>query len=128
MSVTPAQLAALPGGTPVVIATARGTITLTGFDAATGTLTYSYTLGGNAAHGGGEITDDIAVTVTDREDSTSATLRVRVVDDVPTARNDAAGLGIALPNATVGGNVFGTGGRGQATWPTASAPTSRRRR
>ena len=112
VSVTPAQLAAL-GGTPVVIATARGTITLTGFDAATGTLTYSYTLGGNAAHGGGEITDDIAVTVTDRDgDSTSATLRVRVVDDVPTARNDAAGLGIALPNATVGGNVFGTGGRG----------------
>ena len=112
VSVTPAQLAAL-GGTPVVIATPRGTITLTGFDASTGALAYRYTLSGSAAHGGGAITDDIAVTVTDRDgDSSSGTLRVRVIDDVPTARNDAASLGIALPNATVGGNVFGTGGRG----------------
>ena len=42
-TVTAAQLAAL-GGTPVVINTGEGTLTLTGFNAGTGAVSYSYTL------------------------------------------------------------------------------------
>ncbi|RST46380.1 cadherin-like domain-containing protein [Variovorax sp. DXTD-1] len=112
-TVTPAQLANL-GTTPVTIVTDKGTITLTGCDPATGAVSYSYTLSQRQPHGGGEVTDDIAVTVRDRDgDSTTGTLRVLVIDDVPTARDDAASVGTTRPDATsVGGNLFGPNGRG----------------
>ncbi|MDM0057558.1 cadherin-like domain-containing protein [Variovorax sp. J22G47] len=111
-TLTPAQLASL-GSSPIVIATDKGLITLTGFDPATGTVSYSYTLTGHQQHGGSEVTDDIAVTVRDRDgDTTSGTLRVLVLDDVPTARDDAASLGTALPGATVKGNLPGLAGQG----------------
>ncbi|MBT2323454.1 DUF4347 domain-containing protein [Variovorax paradoxus] len=114
-TVTPAQLANL-GTTPVTIVTDKGTITLTGFDPVAGSVSYSYTLGERQPHGGGEVTDDIAVTVRDRDgDTTSGTLRVLVIDDVPTARDDAASVDTTAPGATsVGGNVFGPNGRGPA--------------
>ncbi|WP_165442111.1 cadherin-like domain-containing protein [Variovorax paradoxus] len=112
-TVTPAQLANL-GTTPVTIVTDKGTITLTGYDPATGAVSYSYTLSQRQPHGGAEVTDDIAVVVRDRDgDSTTGTLRVLVIDDVPTARDDAASVGTARPGATsVGGNLFGPNGRG----------------
>jgi VCBS repeat-containing protein len=112
-TLTPAQLANL-GTAPVTIVTDKGVITLTGYDPATGAVSYSYTLTERQPHGGGEVTDDIAVTVRDRDgDSTTGTLRVLVIEDVPTARDDAASVDSARPGATsVGGNVFGPGGRG----------------
>jgi VCBS repeat-containing protein len=111
-TVTPAQLGNL-GATPVVIGTGLGEITLTGFDPATGVISYSYTLGANQPHGGGQVTDPIAITVRDRDgDTTSGTLTVLVIDDVPIARNDAASVGTALPGATVAGNVVGGASRG----------------
>ena len=112
-TVTPAQLAGL-GTAPLTIVTDKGLITLTGFDPATGAVSYSYTLTGRQPHAGGEVTDDIAVTVRDRDgDATAGTLRVLVIDDVPTARDDAASIGTARPGASsVDGNVFGPGGRG----------------
>jgi VCBS repeat-containing protein len=111
-TLTPAQVAGL-GSTPIVIDTGKGQITLTGFDPATGTVTYSYTLGAHQTHGGTDVTDDIAITVRDRDgDTTSGTLRVLVLDDVPTAFNDAAQVSTALPNGTVKGNVVGNGGGG----------------
>ncbi|BEP69736.1 MULTISPECIES: VCBS domain-containing protein [unclassified Variovorax] len=111
-TLTPAQLAAL-GTSPVTIATDRGRITLTGFDAATGTVRYTYVLGAAQSHAGGQVTDDIALQVTDRDgDTTQGTLRVLVIDDVPTARNDATSIGTARPGATATGNVFGGSGMG----------------
>ena len=111
-TVTPGQLGNL-GGVPVVIDTRIGQITLTGYDATTGVVGYSYTLGGRQQHGGGPVTDPIAITVRDRDGyTTSGTLTVLVVDDVPTARSDAASIGTALPGATVAGNLVGGPGRG----------------
>ena len=93
--VTPAQLGNL-GGVPVVIDTRIGQITLTGYDAATGVVSYSYTLGSNQQNGAGSVTDPIAIAVRDRDGyTTSGTLTVLVIDDVPTARSDAASIGTA---------------------------------
>lgn len=112
-TVTPAQLAGL-GTAPLTIPTDKGLLTLTGYDPATGAVSYSYTLAGRQPHAGGEVTDDIAIVVRDRDgDSSAGTLRVLVIDDVPTARDDAASVNAERPGAsTVGGNVFGPGGRG----------------
>ncbi|PNG47270.1 MULTISPECIES: cadherin-like domain-containing protein [unclassified Variovorax] len=110
---TPAQLAQL-GTTPVTLVTDKGLLTLTGYDPATGAVTYSYTLTSRQPHAGGEVTDDIAIVVRDRDgDTSSGTLRVLVIDDVPTARDDAASVDTTRPGVpTVGGNVFGSNGRG----------------
>src|SRR5206468_3232264 len=65
-----------------------GTLTITGYNAATGTITYSYTLTTNT--NGDTTHDDFTVVVTDADgDSTApATLVINIVDDVPTAHDD----------------------------------------
>ena len=83
---------ALTGNT---VSTDEGTLTVTGFDAATGELTFTYELTGNTLEHNTEATDkqmshNFAVTVTDVDDSTaSSTITVNIVDDVPTAQNDS---------------------------------------
>ena len=69
------------------------TIAITGYNPETGVVTYTYTLLDNENHpaAGGEnaLFEDFAVTLTDLDgDAASDTLSVRIVDDVPTARND----------------------------------------
>ncbi|WP_301967566.1 VCBS domain-containing protein [uncultured Desulfovibrio sp.] len=71
------------------ISTDEGILTVTGFDAATGKLTFTYELTGNTTKHNTDVTDtqvshDLAVTVTD-VDSTKAgsTITVTIVDDVP---------------------------------------------
>ncbi|PZQ59510.1 MAG: hypothetical protein DI563_30120, partial [Variovorax paradoxus] len=100
---------------PLSITTSRGVLTLTGFDAATGTLRYSYVLGAAQDHRAGPVTDDVQVVVRDRDgDAASGVLRVLVVDDVPTARDDSVTVGTARPDPTaVDGNVFGPTGAGR---------------
>lgn len=118
--VTTAQLAALVG-TPVVINTGEGTLTLTGFNATAtvdgtvptaGTLSYTYTLNARLDHTGGTATastDDIALVVTDRGNAmANGTLTVQIVDDVPTANADANSV-TEDGAATVTGNVVTTG-------------------
>uniref|UniRef100_UPI0012F815BF VCBS domain-containing protein n=1 Tax=Azohydromonas aeria TaxID=2590212 RepID=UPI0012F815BF len=112
--VSAARLAAL-GGSPLEIVTARGVLTLTGYDAASGAVSWRYVLSSPQAHAGsgGDVTDDIALQVLDRDgDRVAGTLRVLVLDDAPLARDDAAQLGIALPRATASGNLLGGAGRG----------------
>uniref|UniRef100_UPI000374BD9A DUF5801 repeats-in-toxin domain-containing protein n=1 Tax=Kiloniella laminariae TaxID=454162 RepID=UPI000374BD9A len=84
--------------TPVSITTPEGnTLEVTAFDAATGKVSYSYTLVDNttghgpADNGENNLFDNLTVTVTDTDgDSATSTLSIKIVDDVPTAVDDAA--------------------------------------
>lgn len=101
----------------VTLSNAYGTLSITGFtptvgadgDVIGGTVSYSYVLTDNTLlHSGvndGSLTDSFAVVVTDTDGSTdSASLDIRVVDDVPTAVNDVAGQ--LTENAAVTIDVF----------------------
>ncbi|HEY0628564.1 MAG TPA: VCBS domain-containing protein, partial [Sphingomicrobium sp.] len=89
------------------IAGAFGTLTITGFNG--DDILYSYTLAdntsGNATH------DDFSVVLTDDDgDQAAATLRIDIVDDVPTARNDTD----ASVNGVATGNVMTDAAPGDA--------------
>jgi len=101
----------------VTLSNAYGTLSITGFtptvgadgDVTGGTVSYSYVLNDNTLlHSGandGSLTDSFAVVVTDTDGSTdSASLDIRVVDDVPTAVDDSAGQ--LIENAAVTIDVF----------------------
>ena len=84
--VTVFEKGALTGET---VSTAEGTLTVTGFDAATGKLDVAYELTGNTTDhskpGMDNVSHDFAVTVTDTDGSeASSTITVTIVDDVPT--------------------------------------------
>ncbi|MBA3511969.1 DUF5801 repeats-in-toxin domain-containing protein [Sphingomonas sp.] len=65
----------------------HGVLTITGYNAATGTITYSYTLTDNTS--GDNTEDSFAVSVTDADgDVASGNLVIDIIDDVPTARPD----------------------------------------
>ncbi|MDO8285736.1 MAG: retention module-containing protein, partial [Rhodoferax sp.] len=115
-TLTAAQLAAL-GTTPQVIDTGEGTLTLTGFNATTGALSYSYTLKAALVQPGVTATaDSIALTVTDLGgDTNNGTLTVQIVDSTPTAGDDTitttvgnAVSGSLASNDAVGSDVAGT--------------------
>ncbi|WP_343565572.1 beta strand repeat-containing protein, partial [Kiloniella sp. b19] len=93
ITLTPANVGSNITG--VVLNDATGTLSITGFalDAATGqgTVTYSYTLDDNVDHpANNDFSVDYNVVVTDTDgDSAGDVLSVAVLDDVPTANNDA---------------------------------------
>ncbi|WP_052448069.1 Ig-like domain-containing protein, partial [Aeromonas bivalvium] len=74
---------------PQSVATPLGnTLTITGYDAATGLVSYSYSLLDNEAHANGNgnnsLFEDFAVTLVDSDgDTANNTLSVQIVDDVP---------------------------------------------
>jgi VCBS repeat-containing protein len=103
--------------TPQSVATAYGTLNVTGFTAVTGadgsviggTFTYSYTLTDNRADhpaaGQDNRTDSVGVTVTDTDGSSaSATIDIRITDDVPDAIDD--GTTQTIENGPVTINVL----------------------
>ncbi|MDP9525067.1 retention module-containing protein [Pseudomonas protegens] len=99
-------------GFPQSIATGLGnTLTVTGYDAGTGVLSYSYTLNGNDAHptanGANSLSEHFSVLATD-VDGSSATgsLDVNVVDDLPTAVNDSNPGTASESQLTLTGNVL----------------------
>ncbi|MCW1244556.1 retention module-containing protein [Pseudomonas sp. SAICEU22] len=109
-------------GFPQSITTALGnTLTVTGFNAATGVVTYSYTLLDNEAHpnanGANSLGEHFTVVVTD-DNGTTATgnLDVNIVDDLPTAHADSASVD---EGGTVSGNVLNND-EGGADGPAAS--------
>ncbi|MEE1654428.1 MULTISPECIES: Ig-like domain-containing protein, partial [Brachymonas] len=70
---------------------------VTGYDKATGKVSYEYTLLGSekhpedAAKANNSVYEDLKVVLTDNDgDKADATLSVQIVDDVPTATDDAA--------------------------------------
>lgn len=76
--------------TPAQVPTAQGTLSITGYDAGTGVVTYTYTLSDNTlAHGPSDngqnsVFDDFAVVLVDTDgDTAQATLSVQIMDDVP---------------------------------------------
>ncbi|WP_374090855.1 DUF5801 repeats-in-toxin domain-containing protein [Methylomicrobium lacus] len=69
------------------------TLTVTGYDAGTGVVSYTYTLNDNAAHANGlganGLFEDFTVVLTDQDgDTANDTLSVNIVDDVPAAAAD----------------------------------------
>jgi len=104
------------GTTPITIDTDEGLLTLTGFAATTdvggvptsGTLNYSYTLKA-ALPNGTQSLDTVALTVTDAGgDTNNGTLTVRIIDDVPVARDDAAEI-VEDTDQVSGNVVIGSG-------------------
>jgi len=96
-------------------------LTVTGFNAATGVVSYSYTLLDNEAHpnanGANSLGEHFTVVVTD-DNGTTATgnLDVNIVDDLPTAHADSASVD---EGGTVSGNVLNND-EGGADGPAAS--------
>ncbi|GLV25702.1 VCBS domain-containing protein [Sphingobium sp. Cam5-1] len=115
-SFTLAQMQAF-GTTNGVVNTGEGTLLLTGYNAATGAVSYSYTLLAtidNDSKTGATLTefdDSVTVSVTGISGTSgSDTLIVRIVDDAPHAVNDADSVTEGLGNKA-DGNVFtGVGG------------------
>ncbi|PQP06635.1 type I secretion target [Pseudomonas frederiksbergensis] len=97
-------------GFPQSIVTPLGsTLTITGYDSATGVVSYSYTLVDNETHpnanGTNSITENLNVIATDVDGSTAlGQINVNIVDDLPTANPDHASV---AEGATVSGNVLG---------------------
>ncbi|EPC03469.1 hypothetical protein L861_18190 [Litchfieldella anticariensis FP35 = DSM 16096] len=82
--------------TPVVIVAANGTLTVTGYDAATGEISYEYTENGDAAdHSGGDasVVDSFEVSVTDVAGvTTSDNLDIQIIDTAPDASDDIGAI------------------------------------
>ncbi|WP_292229897.1 hypothetical protein, partial [Mesorhizobium sp.] len=95
----------------VNVTTPLGTLTITGYDAATGQVSYTYTLGHSDQHpdgnGTNSIFDNITVIVTDTDGDVSlpGTLSIQIVDDVPVAANDGQ-------TATEGAPIVATAANG----------------
>ena len=115
VTLTVAQLQALSVGSPQVIDTGEGTLTLTGFSGTgsaplSGDISYTYTLKAALNQpGASESSDLIALEVTDRGDiTTTGTLTVQIVNDTPTANADSNSVteGTTSADSTVSGNVF----------------------
>ncbi|MGH6787546.1 MAG: Ig-like domain-containing protein, partial [Novosphingobium sp.] len=86
-----------------VIVTPTGTFTVTAFNPAGGTLSYTFTLTDNTS--GDTTTQVLTVTVTDIDgDADTKPFTITIIDDTPTARNDAATQ--ASENAAVTLNVI----------------------
>ncbi|WP_028943201.1 retention module-containing protein, partial [Pseudomonas vranovensis] len=89
----------------------NNTWTITGFNPATGEVSYSYTLQGTDAHAGGggvnNLTESFTVVGTDSDGSTaSVNFSVTVVDDVPTANADSNSVTATENQLTLTGNVL----------------------
>ncbi|MES0054515.1 Ig-like domain-containing protein, partial [Mesorhizobium sp. M0078] len=99
--------------TPIDIITPLGnTLTVNGYDASTGQVSYSYTLVHSATHpdaGTDSIFDDMTMTVTDTDGDVSlpGTLSVNIVDDVPTAVADIDSIGAGLFGPATGNVLVG---------------------
>ncbi|MHC8321728.1 retention module-containing protein [Pseudomonas sp. GB2N2] len=110
-------------GFPQSASTPTGaTFTITGYDPATGTVTYSYTLNHSDTHpnadGTNSISENFDVVAKDVDGSTATgQLNVNIVDDVPTAHADLASVaeggiitGNVLTNDVVGADGPAAGG------------------
>ncbi|WP_460063393.1 retention module-containing protein [Pseudomonas sp. S2_H08] len=111
-------------GFPQSVTTPLGsTLTITGFNAATGVVSYSYTLVDNEAHptanGANNLPEQFAVTVVDDNGTTAnATLDVNIVDDLPKAVDDSNAGTASETLLTLTGNVLTNDVQGADRVPT----------
>ncbi|MBM5573030.1 MULTISPECIES: VCBS domain-containing protein, partial [Deefgea] len=93
------------GTTPITINTGEGSLKLTGFDAATGKVTYTYDPNVQTHVAGKDVIDNIAITVTDKNNAVGTdSLDIAIQDTTPTAKADTNSI---LENtATTTGNVI----------------------
>ena len=102
----------IAAGFPQSVTTPLGsTLTITGFNATTGVVSYSYTLVDNEAHatanGANNLPEQFAVTVVDDNGTTAnATLDVNIVDDLPNAVDDSNATTASEAQLTLTGNVL----------------------
>ncbi|MCU8012444.1 Ig-like domain-containing protein, partial [Shewanella sp. SM74] len=95
----------------VNIPTPYGVLTLTGFtgDASGGSISYSYTLNNNVDNDSPPATntsylDSFAVTVVDQDGSqANGSLDVKIVDDIPNAKNDTGSVDVIVDSFKVSG-------------------------
>ncbi len=77
------------GTVHVTVAGTYGAFEINGYDTLTGSVNYTYTLGGATNHSGGAVQDSVNISVIDNVTNVgSGTLKVDIVDDVPTAVAD----------------------------------------
>ena len=111
-------------GFPQSVTTPLGsTLTITGFNASTGVVSYSYTLVDNEAHasanGANNLPEQFAVTVVDDNGTTAnATLDVNIIDDLPKAANDSNANTASESQLTLTGNVLTNDVQGADRVPT----------
>ena len=111
-------------GLPQSITTPLGsTLTITGYDSATGIVSYSYTLADNETHanadGANNLSEQFAVTVVDDNGTTAnASLDVNIVDDLPNAVDDSNANTASETLLTLNGNVLTNDVQGADRVPT----------
>nr|BFE90545.1 hypothetical protein GCM10020185_10810 [Pseudomonas brassicacearum subsp. brassicacearum] len=99
-------------GFPQSITTALGnTLTITGYNAATGVVSYSYTLLDNETHpnanGANSVSEQFAVVATDDNGTTAnGNLDVNIVDDLPKAVDDSNASTASETHLTLTGSVL----------------------
>ncbi|MEP4149385.1 MAG: retention module-containing protein [Halioglobus sp.] len=90
-----------------VIETSKGTLTITGIETGTETVTYTYVLKDNVAHDTGDIEDTrdrFEVTVTDTDGETAVgDLVINIIDDEPSMGEVSNGSDTVVDNTAVGG-------------------------
>ncbi|MBR9798493.1 MAG: type I secretion C-terminal target domain-containing protein, partial [Gammaproteobacteria bacterium] len=108
---TPVDITGASEADPVVIEGSEGTLSVTGYDADTGTVTYRYVEDGETEdHSDGDITDSFAVVVTDITNASSTeSLDIAIVDTVPTANEDTGTIAEDTSDALTGNVISGSG-------------------
>ncbi|MDO8266997.1 MAG: retention module-containing protein, partial [Moraxellaceae bacterium] len=91
---------------PVVITPLGNELTITGYNPATGEITYEYELLDNEVHpdddGVNPLFDEMDVVLTDNDgDSDSDVLSIQVLDDLPDAVDDAASISEDTPSVVI---------------------------
>jgi len=106
-TLTESQLANL-ATTPVTITTTAGIVALTGYNASSGVVSYTYDP--SVATSSSAINDDLALSVTDALGQTTvATQRFTITDTAPVAVADVNAIVEDAAPASVAGNVISTG-------------------
>jgi len=98
-------------GFPQSTVTPEGnTLTITGYNASTGVVSYTYTLVGNEAHTAGNGTslgESFSVVATDTDgSSTTGKIDVNIIDDAPKAVDDSNSVTATEAQLTLTGNVL----------------------
>ncbi|VVO31246.1 hypothetical protein PS726_05006 [Pseudomonas fluorescens] len=119
-------------GFPQTAVTPLGsTLTITGFVAATGVISYSYTLNDNEAHptanGINSLTENLNVVATDTDgDSETGQINVNIVDDLPSAKPDSSSVveGGTVNISVLGNDISGADGPATVVGVRAGSNTS----